>query len=160
MRKYTKKVFGILFSASFVVTFSLLIVSPLVPNYFGKIWDEKVFQEAQDNIEEIRKGTIRIYFNDSMGDPVTSSQVNITLDEHEFLFGAMFFHYDETSPSNDLYASLWTDVFNFAILPFYYASWENARTYPQEARINSSIAYLDKMGITNKKGHCIVHHIG
>lgn len=152
----SKKIIGIVFSIGFLFTFTFLMVSPVLPNYIGKIWDDKVFYEAQKNIEEIRKGTVRIQFKNSIGDPLTNEDVNLTLSQHEFLFGAMFFHYDESEPTNDLYASMWTDVFNFAILPFYYAAWENATSYPQEDRINSSIAYLDKMGITNKKGHCLV----
>ena len=131
------------------------MASPILPNYFGKLWDGKVVRDAQENIEEIRKGTIRIQFTNSTGDPLLNTDVNLTLDKHEFLFGAMFFHYDETEPLNDLYASMWSDVFNFGILPFYYAAWENATSYPQEPRINSSIAYLEKYNITTK-GHCIV----
>jgi len=127
----------------------------VLPNYIGKAWDERVYRDSQQKIEEIRKGTIRIQFKNSSGDPLSNENVNLTLSKHEFLFGAMFFHYDESNPNNDLFASMWTDVFNFGILPFYYASWENATSYPQEARINSSIAYLDKFNIT-KKGHCIV----
>ena len=150
-----KKVVGIIFSVGFLLTFTLLMISPILPNFFGKIWDDKVVRDAHTSIEEIRKGTIRIQFKNSTGDLLTNASVNLTLDKHEFLFGAMFFHYDETEPLNDLYASMWTDVFNFGILPFYYAAWENATFYPQEARINSSIAYLKTHNITTK-GHCIV----
>jgi GH35 family endo-1,4-beta-xylanase len=153
----SKKIIGIVFISLIMFTFLFLLVSPIMPNYFGKIWDDKVFHEAQENIENIRKGTIRMRFiNSTTGDPITNTSVNATLVNHEFLFGAMFFHYDETSPYNTMYASMWTDVFNFAILPFYYSAWENATYYPEENRINNSIAYLDAHGITNKKGHCIV----
>lgn len=146
---------GIILTVAFFSTFTLLMISPILPNYFGKLWDEKIFRDAQENIDKIRKGTIRIQFTNSTGDPILNTAVNLTLDMHEFLFGAMFFHYDESSPTNELYTSMWIDVFNFGILPFYYAAWENATSYPEEARINSSIAFLESHGITTK-GHCIV----
>lgn len=150
-----KKAIGISFCVGFLLTFALMMISSILPNPIGQAWDERVFQDARQNINQIRKGIIRIQFKNATEDPIQNTNVNITLSKHEFLFGAMFFHYDESSSTNDLYASMWTDVFNFAVLPFYYSMWDNETSFSEEKRINSTLAYCAEHNITTK-GHCLV----
>ncbi len=139
-----------------VAAFGFLLVSPYVPNYFGQALEDKRLAEAEARISQIRTGPVRIHLTYAgNGSNCSGASVDYDLIQHAFHFGAMFFHYDISEPTNDVYAGLWKDVFNHAVLPFYYTSWDTPDYYPEEGRVNDTIRYCEQHNIT-LKGHCLM----
>ena len=154
-KKYAKV--GIMIMIVLVSSFGFLLVSPYIPNEIGRILDEKYYYEALERIQQIRKGNFSIQIQYSNGTIVTGKEISYRLVNHDFLFGAMFFHFNEFSDNqtNMKYAEMFSDVFNYAMLPFYYASWASPDNFTIESRINASIEYLHSKNI-KIKGHTLV----
>jgi endo-1,4-beta-xylanase len=66
-----------------------------------------------------------------------------------FLFGCNFFGYPG---QGEPYAEKFAGLFNFATLPFYWASFEPEKGQPGFARVDTMLARLEKSGLT-AKGH-------
>lgn len=66
-----------------------------------------------------------------------------------FLFGCNFFGYPG---QGEPYAEKFAGLFNFATLPFYWASFEPEKGKPGFARVDTMLARLEKSGLT-AKGH-------
>ncbi len=134
---------------------AFLVVSPYLENGAGSSIEDRCLAEAETRILETRAGPIRVHVVYS-GNGSNAAGVNVTYDhvQHEFLFGAMLFHYDMNSSNNDIYANLWKNVFNYATLHFYYVSWDTPDYYPEEARINDTIRFCEANDIA-MKGHCL-----
>ncbi|MFX0098132.1 MAG: endo-1,4-beta-xylanase [Candidatus Hodarchaeota archaeon] len=123
--KLDKNKAGILIFVLLVASFGFLLITPYVPNYFGQLLDDQYLRDAENQIQSVRKGPIRIkIINGTDNSSVPGMSVAYNHTRHEFLFGAMFFHYKVGDPWTDNYTALWKDVFNYAILPFYYAMYD------------------------------------
>jgi endo-1,4-beta-xylanase len=155
LRKYYKS--GLLITIIFISSFGFLLLSPFIPNEIGRLLDERYYNEALERIPKIRKGNFSIQITYTNGTPVIDKEISFRLIKHEFLFGAMFFHFNEfpDNATNMKYAQLFSDVFNFAMLPFYFDSWASPENFTIENRINASIEYLHSKNITTK-GHTLV----
>ncbi len=154
-KKYFKA--GVCILIILVSSFGFLLVSPFVPNEPGRLLDERYYNEALERIPRIRKGDFSIQIIYTNGTPVVDKEITFRLVKHEFLFGAMFFHFNEfpDNATNMKYAEMFSDVFNFAMLPFYYDSWASTENFTIEGRVNASIEYLHSKNIT-VKGHTLV----
>nr|MDO8112553.1 endo-1,4-beta-xylanase [Candidatus Sigynarchaeota archaeon] len=147
---------GAIVFAILIASLSFLIASPFVPNVGGEALEATCVAEAEERIQQLRTGPFRIHVSYSNnGSDYQGKNVDFNLTQHAFNFGAMFFHYDLSDPTNDVYAGLWKDVFNFAVLPFYYTSWETPDYYPEESRVNDTIRFCEEHNIT-MKGHCLM----
>ena len=100
-----------------------------------KQWADPVLQEEIElGIKANRMGSFYIDFCDSKGRPAKVENVSVTLKKHEFLFGmqaflAEGFHHIEKDPKlaaqkNRKFEELFANLFNFATVPFYWASYE------------------------------------
>ncbi len=80
----------------------------------------------ENNIEKYRKSTARISVVDKDGNPVSNSEVKVRQKNSAFRFGcnAFMLNQFETEEENKAYEKLFTDVFNQAVLPFYWDSDE------------------------------------
>lgn len=137
-----------------------LLVSPYISNLTGQWLDDLYVEEAEKRIQEIRRGPIKIQLETSDGTLMEGKTIKFEHVQHEFLFGAMFFHYNRFSKSdetdaNETFARLFKDVFNFALLAFYWVIWEDEDTYGEQDRIDESIEYCLANDIT-MKGHCLI----
>lgn len=123
-------------------------------------------------------GSFYLDFCDSKGHPAKVDSVN--LKKHEFLFGmraflAEGFHHIEKDPElaaqkNKKFEELFANLFNFATVPFYWASYEPEAGFYRFTRENNTpdiyrrpppdvvLEMCERNGIT-PKGHCLSWHI-
>ena len=97
----------------------------------------RFFEENEDffkttvagNIEQYRKGTMKLAILDENGHPVQSGKVRVKQKSHKFKFGANLFMLDElkTAEKNQCYKDAFKGIFNMATLPFYWNSLEEER---------------------------------
>jgi len=137
----------------------LLILSPYIPNYIGQIADDIFLNGIDARINATRMGPIKLTIKKSDGTPLSSTKVEFNQTRHEFLFGCHLFSFDKTSnisgcpEADELYKKYFKNLFNFAILPFYWRAYEPMEgTYPTETWLDTAIAWCESNNITTK-GH-------
>lgn len=81
---------------------------------------------VKDNIERNRKGKKTIVIKDKTGAVQSGIRVKAVLKNHEFKYGAHIFMLDqfETASENERYRKLFSQYFNLATIPFYWAGLE------------------------------------
>ena len=81
---------------------------------------------VKDNIERNRKGKKTIVIKDKTGAVQSGIRVKAVLKNHEFKHGAHIFMLDqfETASENERYRNLFSQYFNLATIPFYWAGLE------------------------------------
>ncbi len=143
-------------------SFIFLLLSPYIPNLFGEWLDERYLHEAEDRIYEIRTGPINLHFEYSNGTPIVGMKVTYNHTRHEFLFGAMCFHYNMytadrgfDASANETFAELFRKVFNLALIAFYWDIWEAPDVFSEELRVNQTLEFCEANNIT-AKGHCLI----
>lgn len=84
-----------------------------------KSWFE---DKVEAGIEANRKGFGRIKVVDAEGNPVAGAQVKLRQKTHDFRFGANVFMLDsfENEEKNETYKKAYAELFNLAVLPFYW----------------------------------------
>ena len=124
------------FTLAFVFGLALRPVAAQVPETFAKIWNDAALQERMRlNIEQHRKGDAVIQVVDLAGKPVPEATLVIQQRSHEFLFGCNLFVLGQLSTTelNARYESAFTNLFNFATVPFYWADLEPEQGKPRFA---------------------------
>lgn len=158
-----------------------------------KMWSDPVLQESIElGIKTNRMGDFFLYFRSSDGKPAKVENVKVNMLKHEFLFGAQAFNTKgfggkkemntgdkfereleisdvEAERYNELYEKEFANIFNFATLPFYWATSEPEngvyRFSKDSVHNNFRIAapdtileFTQKYGIV-PKGHCLSWHV-
>lgn len=127
---------------------------------------EKVFAVAQSEltdeaierrIEQYRRGDLVVEVRDASGAPVPGARVQVTQTRQEFLFGCNIFLLDPRSdePWQKDYQRRFTELFNYATLPFYWGSFEPESGKPQYARLDAMALWCGRNGLT-AKGHPLI----
>jgi len=120
----------------FVLCLSAGLLAAQVPETYTKIWNDAVLQERMRlNIEQHRKGDAVIQVVDSAGKPIPDATLVIQQQSHEFLFGCNLFVLGQlaTSELNARYEAGFTNLFNFATVPFYWGDLEPEQGKPRFA---------------------------
>ena len=85
--------------------------------------ENRDFMESYVNaqIEQNRKGTVKVSVKDKDGKPVSGAKIKIKQKNHEFRYGANIFMLDEleTDEKNKIYRDEFAKTFNLATIPFY-----------------------------------------
>ena len=140
------------------ISFIFLLLSPIIPNFIGEMLDNQLLSECENRINQIRKTTIRIQIQYANGTPVQGYNVIFNQIDHEFFFGCNIFSFDSFNKTgyNETYREYFKRLFNFAVLPFYWRTYEPEEgVYPTEARINNTLNWCLQNNITTK-GHPLV----
>lgn len=84
-------------------------------------------------IEQNRKGTVKVSIKDKDGNPVSGAKIKIKQKDHEFKFGANIFMLDEleTDEKNKIYRDEFAKTFNLATIPFYWDAFEPEEGKPR-----------------------------
>ncbi|WPJ95058.1 endo-1,4-beta-xylanase [Coraliomargarita algicola] len=131
--------------------------------------DPEIEHRIETGIEQHRKGWGEIKLVDKEGEPVEHASVSMRQMKHEFHFGCNAFLLDQLpeAEKNAQYRELFSDVFNLAVVPFYWADLE-----PEEGKMrfdkNSPFIYrrpppdlvldfCEEKGIT-PKAHPLLWH--
>ena len=156
-----------------------------VPEAYRKAWsDPAVVKRIDEGIERHRKGDAVVEVVDAEGRPVDGASLDIRQQTHKFLFGCNAFVLGQmetpfdrrtegadisdvpkaarNSPKNEQYEQVFSRLFNFATVPFYWSGIEPRRgelRYQEGGREiwcrpppDRFIAFAKKYGIT-LKGH-------
>ena len=129
---------------------------------FGCFSQEKdvsdIMEKAEQNIEKHRKGRADITFVDKDGTPLSGVKVTVKQTSHDFLFGNIIFpvvgvlgkfeDIDVYRP--ELFKKRFKDVFNMAVFPFYWASYEKDAGRVKWDRIKPILQWCERNGITAK----------
>lgn len=131
--------------------------------------DEDVEDRIHRGITEHRQCAATIRFVDAAGRPVPGVDARIRLKRHEFLFGANIFMlggYD-SDEENRQYESAFLDLFNLAVVPFYWSDLEpeegelrftaDSRRIPRRPPPDVVLDFCEQHQLT-PKGHCLVWH--
>lgn len=150
-------------------TIAQAVFSAAPEEYLAKWRDPAIEARIQKNIETYRKGDAAVEVVDAAGKPVADARVEVRQTGHEFLFGCNAFVLGQlaTPELNRSYEDGFTNIFNFATVPFYWAGTEPTKgelRYEEPARDiwrrppeDRFIPWSAKNNIT-LKGHPLLWH--
>ena len=126
----------------------------------GRVFGEQaekmdVMADADARIEQCRKGNAVLRLVGPDGEAVNASTpVKIEQVKHKFLFGCNVFKLNDckTDADNAGYAERFSDLLNFATLPFYWWNYERRRGEPADGH-TSELAQWCKANNITTKGH-------
>lgn len=146
--------------AIFTVVFILMFISPIFPCHPKNQNASQIMEEASRNVEKYRKGDASISFKTQSGKPIKDASVVIEQESQDFLFGNIIFPVvgvlgkfeDIEVYRPELFKQRFKDLFNFAIFPFYWSSYEEIPGRPKWVKITPILKWCKLNGIT-AKGH-------
>ena len=146
--------------AIFTAAFILMILAPISPCYAQEQKASEILEAASRNIEKYRKGNAGISFSTEAGKPITGAELTIEQTSHDFLFGNIIFPVvgvlgkfeDIQVYRPQLFKERFADVFNMAIFPFYWSSYEPIPGREDWDKIVPIVDWCKLNGIT-PKGH-------
>ena len=149
---------GLIFFIILNTSFIFLLLSPYIPNFVGEYNDELLLAKCEEYIQQYRTGTIKIKIEFANGTPASNYNVSYEHIRHNFIFGCNLYAFDsfndvQNPGYNDLYKSYFSNLYNFAVLPFYWAGYEPTQgNFPTDSRIYDMINWCQLNNITTK-GH-------
>lgn len=117
--------------------------------------NEDVLGGADDRINKYRKGRCSVTPVGPDGRRLApGTTVEIAQDRHHFLFGCNIFKWErcKTSADNERYAARFSELLNFATLPFYWWTYERRRGEREDKAAAECAEWCRSHGIT-PKGH-------
>jgi endo-1,4-beta-xylanase len=121
---------------------------------------DQLLKIAATRIESIRQAPLQIEVVDAKGNPVRGAAVRVEQRRHSFLFGCNVFSlYTHTNEQHQLYASRFSELFNYATLPFYWGRYEPTPGDTRAAHdLNKRLAQWCKAYHIETKGHPLIWH--
>ena len=146
------------FASSPIVMLSLAILAAASAVYpatsVAQLSDEEIVAGADRRIEEHRKADVVLSVVDASGKPVAGARVTVNQTRHAFLFGSNIFAWgrlpDERKEA--AYRKHYSELLNFATLPFYWASYEAQKGQPDHQRTEQIARWCKEHEIITK-GH-------
>jgi endo-1,4-beta-xylanase len=119
--------------------------------------EEKLMKQAEENIEKFRKGDVSIQFKSRDGKAISNVKVSISQKSHDFLFGCIIFDLigGENTYKPVLFKERYKKIFNLAVFPFYWPSYEQHQGFTRWQDMIPVIEWCKANGITTK-GHPLV----
>lgn len=140
----------------FLTVFILLI--PLIFSTAQGKSASDILEQAENNIEKYRKGDAAFTFSDKDGNPITDAEIVVEQTSQDFLFGNIIFpvvgvlgkfeDIDVYRP--ELFKRRFKDLFNMAIFPYYWSSYESEPGKEKWDRIDPILDWCELNGITQK----------
>jgi endo-1,4-beta-xylanase len=118
---------------------------------------EQILQQAAANVGSARKGQAEVRFHTPEGRPLTGLAVEIVQTSQDFLFGNLVFDLirGDAPYRPELFKQRFLELFNLAIFPFYWTTYERTPGRPEWQRALPTLAWCLSNGIT-PKGHPLV----
>ena len=133
---------------------SVLIVAALLLLPLPAAGEEDPLAGAAARIEEHRMADGEVRVLDAEGRPIPEAAVAVEQARHEFLFGSNIFAWGrlEDPELEEAYREKFADVFNFATIGFYWASYERQQGQPNHEYAEAVARWCIEQGIV-PKGH-------
>ena len=131
------------------------------------VWSEReseLLESASERIEQYRKDDASVLVVDAAGIPVANAVVHMDMLKHDFLFGANLYilyglpppiEQDYTPALRQAYGDAFAQIFNYAILPFYWPSYEQMQGQEQQGQLREMALWANDRGIITK-GHPLI----
>lgn len=112
-----------------------------------------------------RRAKKRIRVVDGKGNPIVGTRLQLKQTKHEFLFGCGAFDINEYFATEDPArknflqerVDIWTDLYNYGTLPFYWGGYEPKEGEPQWQSRMAAAKFLQSKGMA-VKGHPLCWH--
>ena len=132
-------------------------------------FDYYLNKKINRDIEENRKGQFVLNFRDKNGQALVDAHVKIRQKKHAFKFGCGTFYLDqfEDEKRRTLYRERFKELFNYAVVPFYWDTLEPEQGKPRFATDSpfisrrppvDTIMQFCKDNDIRAKGHCLVYN--
>ncbi len=111
----------------------------------------------EERIRKYRTAEVTLTITDPDGKPLANTEVMVRMVRHKFLFGCNIFAMkpDRTSAEDLAYGQRFSELLNFATLPFYWRSYEGSEGRTEAPRIERMARWCKQHGIRTK-GHPLV----
>jgi endo-1,4-beta-xylanase len=140
----------------------LVLASALTPLAAKDLSEKQILGQADARIRKYRTGEAVIRLVNDLGRPLSDgTPITIEQTKHKFLFGANIFMLDKcaTPEDNAAYAKEFSDLLNYATLPFYWWTYEPEKGKPDYQDTERIIQWCSAHGIT-MKGHPLAWNEG
>ncbi|MBI1318123.1 MAG: DUF5011 domain-containing protein [Candidatus Hydrogenedens sp.] len=123
----------------------------------AQVRDAAVLSKTNALIEQNRKAPMQVLVVDEAGNAVSGAQVEVTQDASEFLFGANLHGFNQyTGSQNTTYKQKFSELFNYATVPFYWSMIEPVQGQPNYALLDAMVAWAKSNNI-DLKGHAVLY---
>ncbi len=131
--------------------------SPPIPTESERQRAEATFQLAAVNALEHRQAEASLVFQSASGEPLPGIQVQVEQTSQKFLFGNLVFDliWNDLPYRPDLFKQRFLELFNFAIFPFYWSTYEKTPGRVEWQRMMPALEWCLANGVT-PKGHPLV----
>lgn len=156
---------SILSVSMLLLIFQVILVNHTLSQSQTPLTEAQVLALAEENIENYRKSDAQIKVVDARGEPLKDVSLKIVQETQDFLFGALAFDlvWEEEMDAGRraLFKERFSELFNLALLPFYWGAYEPEAGHPRWERIDPIVEWCLENGIT-PKGHPLAwtHEIG
>jgi len=119
--------------------------------------ESALINAARADIEKYRKSPASVTFTNSSKEAIKNAEIQITQVDHDFLFGCIIFDLvrKENPYKPELFKKRFAELFNFAVFPFYWASYEPRQGRGRWREPLEVIEWCRENNITTK-GHPLV----
>ncbi len=116
-----------------------------------------LLQQTNAAIQTYRMGPASVMVKDASGNALSGATVTVEQLQHDFLFGANLCGYQayDTAEKNATYLQRFSEVFNYATVPFYWSQIEPVQGQPNYAWTDAMVNWC----VANKiqvKGHALL----
>lgn len=121
--------------------------------------EKELLETAESRIKKVRTAEVELIFTDIKGTPVKNTKIHVHLKRHEFKLGCNGFGIRSIEDKNllELYEKNFSELLNYATLPFYWAGYEHEKGKTQEAKLVKMAEWCKEKNIT-VKGHPLTWH--
>lgn len=123
--------------------------------------EKDLLATAAERIEKHRKADVTITVTDSGGKALAGAEVRVEQTRHAFLFGSNIFKWGKCADerAEAAYRKHYTELLNFATLPFYWTMYEPQRGKPIHEQTERVAKWCKEQGILCK-GHPLAWNMG
>ena len=136
-------------------SFVFFILSPYIENPLGRGLETRTLEEVDQRIESVRKGNFTLTLQSPDGTPLQNRRIVYRQTGHDFFFGCNIFEFNrlDDPQENELYKKYFKNLFNLAVLPFYWREDEpEPGNFPRAEFRQEILTWCEQNGIT-PKGH-------
>lgn len=121
-------------------------------------YSSSVLNDAKRRIEQVRKKDVRFLITEH-GAPAEGAHVEVCMKNHAFLFGAVCYAHGtyETPAQEQRFTELFTNLFNYTMVPFHWKWYEPVRGQYKEPYTGNLVRWAQENHL-KKKLHALIWH--